>query len=71
MPILGCIFLRHAAKRREAATRQIPNDRAAGEMAMIAVSVRLGLRQPKDEAESLVPRARSTVETGAQIEILY
>ena len=32
MPVLGIIFLRHAANRFEAATRQIEEDRAAGRM---------------------------------------
>jgi type I restriction enzyme M protein len=32
MPVLGVIFLRHAANRFEAATRQIEEDRAAGRM---------------------------------------
>ena len=32
MPVLGVIFLRHAANRFEAATRQIEADQAAGRM---------------------------------------
>jgi type I restriction enzyme M protein len=32
MPVLGVIFLRHAANRFEAATRQIEHDQAAGRM---------------------------------------
>jgi len=32
MPVLGMIFLRHAANRFEAATRQIEADQAAGRM---------------------------------------
>src|SRR5438270_10250949 len=32
MPVLGVIFLRHAANRFEAATRQIQEDQAAGRM---------------------------------------
>jgi len=32
MPVMGVIFLRHAANRFEAATRQIEEDRAAGRM---------------------------------------
>src|SRR3954453_13231580 len=32
MPVLGIIFLRHAANRFEAATRQIQEDQAAGKM---------------------------------------
>jgi len=32
MPVLGVIFLRHAANRFEAATRQIEDDQAAGRM---------------------------------------
>ncbi|HYT89791.1 MAG TPA: N-6 DNA methylase, partial [Gemmataceae bacterium] len=32
MPVLGVIFLRHAANRYEAATRQIQEDQAAGRM---------------------------------------
>lgn len=32
MPVLGVIFLRHAANRFEAATRQIQADQAAGRM---------------------------------------
>src|SRR6266566_3299040 len=32
MPVLGVIFLRHAANRFEAATRRIEQDRASGEM---------------------------------------
>jgi len=32
MPVLGVIFLRHAANRFEAATRQIEEDRASGKM---------------------------------------
>src|SRR5262245_65948663 len=32
MPVLGVIFLRHAANRFEAATRQIEEDQAAGRM---------------------------------------
>jgi type I restriction enzyme M protein len=32
MPVLGIIFLRHAANRFEAATRQIQEDQAAGRM---------------------------------------
>jgi len=32
MPVLGVIFLRHAANRFEAATRQIEADRASGKM---------------------------------------
>ena len=34
MPVLGVIFLRHAANRFEAATRQIEADQAAGRMPM-------------------------------------
>src|SRR5262249_11173478 len=33
MPVLGIIFLRHAANRFEAATRQIEEDKTAGRMA--------------------------------------
>jgi len=32
MPVLGVIFLRHAANRFEAATRQIEEDQASGKM---------------------------------------
>jgi type I restriction enzyme M protein len=32
MPVLGVIFLRHAANRFEVATRQIEEDRATGKM---------------------------------------
>jgi type I restriction enzyme M protein len=32
MPVLGVIFLRHAANRFDAATRQIQDDQAAGRM---------------------------------------
>jgi len=32
MPVLGVIFLRHAANRFDAATKQIAEDRAAGRM---------------------------------------
>ena len=32
MPVLGIIFLRHAANRFEAATQQIQEDQAAGKM---------------------------------------
>src|SRR5215211_266394 len=32
MPVLGIIFLRHAANRFDAATRQIEEDQAAGRM---------------------------------------
>src|SRR5438105_3989816 len=32
MPVLGIIFLRHAASRFEAATKQIQEDQAAGKM---------------------------------------
>src|ERR1035441_5125823 len=32
MPVLGVIFLRHAANRFEAATRQIQADQASGKM---------------------------------------
>jgi type I restriction enzyme M protein len=32
MPVLGVIFLRHAANRFDAATRQIEEDKAAGRM---------------------------------------
>src|SRR5947209_15803809 len=32
MPVLGVIFLRHAANRFDAATRQIQEDQAAGKM---------------------------------------
>src|SRR5207237_2568528 len=32
MPVLGIIFLRHAANRFEAATKQIQADQAAGKM---------------------------------------
>ena len=32
MPVLGVIFLRHAANRYEVATRQIEQDKAAGRM---------------------------------------
>jgi type I restriction enzyme M protein len=32
MPVLGVIFLRHAANRYEAATRQIQEDQTAGRM---------------------------------------
>lgn len=41
-----------------------------GRTAMLAVSVLLALGQPMDEAESVVSRAGSTVETMAQIEML-
>ncbi len=37
MPVLGIIFLRHAANRFEAATRQIQEDQAAGRMPKRAV----------------------------------
>jgi type I restriction enzyme M protein len=32
MPVLGIIFLRHAANRFDVATRQIEEDKAAGKM---------------------------------------
>src|SRR3977135_2357929 len=32
MPVLGVIFLRHAANRFDAATRQIEQDKASGKM---------------------------------------
>ena len=32
MPVLGVIFLRHAANRFDAATKQIQDDQAAGRM---------------------------------------
>lgn len=41
-----------------------------GRTAMLAVSVLLALGEPMNEAESLVSRAGSTVETMAQIEML-
>jgi len=41
-----------------------------GRTAMLAVSVLLALGHPMDEAESIVSRAGSTVETMAQIEML-
>ncbi len=37
MPVLGIIFLRHAANRFDAATRQIEQDKAAGKMPKRAV----------------------------------
>src|SRR5213594_4175299 len=37
MPVLGIIFLRHAANRFEVATRQIADDKAAGKMPKRAV----------------------------------
>jgi hypothetical protein len=37
MPVLGIIFLRHAANRYDAATRQIEQDKAASEMPKRAV----------------------------------
>src|SRR5436309_720415 len=37
MPVLGIIFLRHAANRFEAATKQIGDDKAAGRMPKRAV----------------------------------
>ena len=38
-------------------------------MAMLAVSVRLALRQPKDEAERMVSQAGSAASSMAQIEM--
>src|SRR5579883_3219419 len=37
MPVLGIIFLRHAANRYDAATQQIEEDKAAGRMPKRAV----------------------------------
>jgi protein-tyrosine phosphatase len=41
-----------------------------GRTAMLAISVLLALGEPLDEAESVVSRAGSTVETAPQIEML-
>src|SRR5438270_6092724 len=40
MPVLGVIFLRHAANRFDVATRQIEDDKAAGKMHLARGKIR-------------------------------
>ena len=47
MPVLGVIFLRHAANRFEAATRQIKEDQTAGRMPKRKVLPADYLRRPE------------------------
>jgi type I restriction enzyme M protein len=55
MPVLGVIFLRHAANRFETATRQIQEDQAAGRMPMRAA---VKADYIKRRALPLPPKAR-------------